>query len=172
MGIFHRRRKPAAQGGADKARTGAGLPYKPAARFRTAPPALTLVAASLLAGGCSTAPALDTLATGSVTPRAYAREPVPKGIAPDDWAAARTALAEALHEKDAAPSVPWENYASATRGTVTPLGGKSVEGKSGTCREFLMSFVREAREDWLQGEACRSGKSGWKVDQARLLEPG
>ncbi|WP_428031559.1 RT0821/Lpp0805 family surface protein [Ancylobacter sp.] len=130
---------------------------------------LTLVAGALLVGGCSTAPGLDTLATASVTPRAYAREPVPKGIAPDDWAAARTALAEALHEKEAAPSVPWENYASATRGTVTPLGEKSDGGK---CREFLMSFVRDSREDWLQGEACRSGKNGWKVDQTRLLDRG
>ncbi|WP_371347320.1 RT0821/Lpp0805 family surface protein [Ancylobacter sp. IITR112] len=128
---------------------------------------LTLVGVALLVGGCSTGPDLDTLATGSVPASAYAREPVPKGIAPDDWAAARTALAEALHEKDAAPSVPWENLASATRGTVTPLG---EIGDGGKCREFLMSFVRDSREDWLQGEACRSGKSGWKVDQARLLD--
>lgn len=160
--MFHRQRRLKA-GGA----TRTCHPYKPAASFRTAPCALTLLAVALLAGGCSTGPDLDTLATGSVTPRAYAREPVPKGIAPDDWAAARTALAEALHDKDAAPSVPWENYASATRGTVTPLGETRDGGK---CREFLMSFVHEAREDWLQGEACHVGKSGWKVDQARLLD--
>ncbi|GLK73837.1 hypothetical protein GCM10017643_39550 [Ancylobacter dichloromethanicus] len=165
MGMFHRWRRTA-QGEA-----GTGLPYKPAASFRTAPCALTLVAGTLLLGGCSTGPDLDTLATGSVTPRAYAREPVPKGIAPDDWAAARTALAEALHEKEAAPSVPWENVASATRGTVTPLAGQP-SGERGKCREFLMSFVRETGEDWLQGEACKAGKSGWKVDQARLLERG
>ncbi len=160
--MFHRRRRRTAGGAAST-----GLPYKPAASLRTAPCALTLVGVALLLGGCSSGPNLDTLATGSVTPRAYAREPVPKGIAPDDWAAARTALAEALHEKDNAPSVPWENYASATRGTVTPL---SETRDGGRCREFLMSFVRESREDWLQGEACRAGKSGWKVDQARLLD--
>ncbi|WP_131834001.1 RT0821/Lpp0805 family surface protein [Ancylobacter aquaticus] len=128
-----------------------------------------MLAVALLAGGCSTAPGIDTLATGSIGHRTPTPEPAPKGIAPDDWAAARTALAEALHDKDAAPSVPWENYASATRGTVTPLGETSDGGK---CREFLMSFVHETREDWLQGEACRAGKNGWKVDQARLLDRG
>lgn len=164
MGMFHRRRMRAKRNAADT-----GFPYTPAAPFRTAPCVLTLVAALL--AGCSTAPPVDTMATGSVAPRAYAREPVPKGIAPDDWAAARKALAEALHEKETTPSVPWENFASATRGTVTPLAERaSADGAR--CREFLMSFVREAREDWLQGEACRAGKNGWKVDQTRLLEHG
>lgn len=111
------------------------------------------------------------MTTGSIPARTLAREPVPKQIAADDWAAARTALAEALGEKAKAPSVPWENYASATRGTVTPLGETASEGR-GKCREFLMSFVREETEEWLQGEACKAGKGGWKVDQARLLERG
>lgn len=162
METFHRWRQQAA-----RERDSARPPYTLPASFRTAPLMLTLVGAALLVAGCSTGPDLDTLATGSVPPSAYAREPVPKGIAPDDWAAARTALVEALREKQAAPSVPWENYASATRGTVTPLGETGDDGK---CREFLMSFVREKQEDWLQGEACRAGKNGWKVDQARLLD--
>ncbi len=164
MDMFHRWREQAA-----RKRNGVRLPYTPPASFRTAPRVATLVGAALLLAGCAAGPDLDALATGSVAPSAYAREPVPKGIAPDDWAAARTALAEALHEKHAAPSVPWENYASATRGTVTPLGETGEDRK---CREFLMSFVREKQEDWLQGEACRAGKSGWKVDQARLLDRG
>ena len=117
MGTFHRWRDQARRNTED-----ARPPYKPAATFRTAPCTLSLIGAALLVAGCSTGPDLDTLATGSIAPSAYAREPVPSGIAPDDWAAARTALAEALHEKDAAPSVPWENLASSTRGTVTPLG--------------------------------------------------
>lgn len=117
-------------------------------------------------------PGLDMAPTGSLSPRpvSYAAEPVPKGIAPDDWAAARDALTEALGEKQTAPSVPWENYASSTRGTVTPLGDVSSEAR-GKCREFLMSFVRDSSEAWLQGEACRASlKASWKVDQVRLLE--
>ncbi|QFR34524.1 RT0821/Lpp0805 family surface protein [Ancylobacter sp. TS-1] len=130
-----------------------------------------MAGAALLLAGCAGMAPVDTMATGSVTTRAsaYAREPVPKGIAVEDWAAARPALAEALGTKASAPSVPWENLSSATRGTVTPLGERSADG-GGKCREFLMSFVRDEREEWLQGEACRAAKGAWKVDQARLLE--
>ncbi|MCS0494827.1 RT0821/Lpp0805 family surface protein [Ancylobacter sp. MQZ15Z-1] len=116
-------------------------------------------------------PALDPLATGSVTPipMAYS-EPIPDGVAPDDWLSARQALAEALSEDQVAPSVPWENYASATRGTVTPIGTRLAT--AGDCRAFLMSFVRDTSENWLEGEACRTAKGSWKVDQARMLEKG
>lgn len=111
-------------------------------------------------------------ATGSIStpPMAYAGEPVPNSITPSDWAAARTALTEALGEKTVSPSVPWENLSSATRGTVIPLG-ETRSGKTGKCREFLMSFVHNANEEWLQGEACPLAKGEqWKVEQARLLE--
>lgn len=111
-------------------------------------------------------------ATGSIpsTALGYAGEPIPKSIAPADWAAARTALTEALGENTVAPSVPWENLSSATRGTVIPLG-ETRSGKIGKCREFLMSFVHNTNEDWLQGEACPVSKGAqWKVEQARLLE--
>ena len=161
--MFHRRRATAAQVAAR------GPSYKRDLSFRTAAAWTTLVGALALAG-CSSAPPLDTLATGSVSPRraaAYQREPVPKGVAPDDWAAARLALAEALREDSKAPSVPWENYASATRGTVTPLAS-SGSGRT-ACREFLMSFVRTSGEEWLQGEACRNDRGWGKVDEARLL---
>ena len=139
---------------------------------RPAVVALSILSAGLLLGACSSTPSLDLMTTGSLAPRAvsYTSEPVPKGIAPDDWAAARLALTEALGEKQTAPSVPWENYVSSTRGTVTPLGDVSSEAR-GKCREFLISFVRDADEAWLQGEACRASlKAGWRVDQARLLE--
>lgn len=145
-----------------------GPSYKRVAAFRTAACWMSL-AGGLLAAGCSTAPPPDTLTTGSISPRraaAYEREPVPSGVAPDEWAAARVALAEALREDTRAPSVPWENYASASRGTVTPLGQVAARAN---CREFLMSFVRTAGEDWLQGEACRNDRGWWKVDEARLL---
>ncbi|WP_250152287.1 RT0821/Lpp0805 family surface protein [Ancylobacter radicis] len=146
-------------------------PYTRAAALRTARCTLTFVAVGAVLGGCSGTAALDPMATGSISahPVAYASEPVPKGVAPEDWVAARKALAEALVDKEAAPSVPWENYPGATRGTVTPLGPTADAGGSGQCREFLMSFVKQSGEEWLQGEACRT-KAGWKVDQARLLE--
>ncbi|WP_246252261.1 RT0821/Lpp0805 family surface protein [Ancylobacter pratisalsi] len=116
---------------------------------------------------------MDPLATGSVAPYAFA-EPVPEGVAPGDWASARRALAEALGENQASPSVPWENYASSTRGTVTPLIGSAEDRGAGAggCRGFLMSFVRDSSEEWLEGEACQNAKGTWKVDQARMLDKG
>lgn len=128
------------------------------------------LAASFSLAGCAfLAPGIDTGATGSVTPAPVAAstsDPVPQGVTPEDWIAARRALAEALAARDAAPSVPWENSSTATRGTVTPL----VRSGDGKCRAFLVSFVRADNEDWLQGEACRTASRGWRVDQARLLE--
>ncbi|MFT0859367.1 RT0821/Lpp0805 family surface protein [Ancylobacter sp. G4_0304] len=133
--------------------------------------ALAALGLGLLAAGCSAVPPLDVVTTGSISkPRAaaYESEPVPAGVAPDDWTAARVALAEAFREDSTAPSVPWENFATATRGTVTPLG--PPQAKAGGCREFLMSFVRSAGEDWLQGEVCRTQRGWWQVKEARLLE--
>lgn len=130
---------------------------------------LLLVAPSAALAGCGLlAPGLDGTVTGSIAsiPVAVpARAPTPQGVTPEDWIAARRALAEALAARDAAPSVPWENAATATRGTVTPVAANG----DGQCRTFLVSFVRAGAEDWLQGEACRTAASGWQVDQARLL---
>lgn len=167
--MFHRRR--ATTGRTGDAATHRDTSYKRAAAFRTAASAMSLPTIALLLAGCSAMPPVDTMATGSVPVRAsaYAREPIPKGIAAEDWTAARGALTEALGTKVSAPSVPWENLASATRGTVTPLAERSADG-GGKCREFLMSFVRDEREEWLQGEACKAAKGAWKVDQARMLE--
>ncbi len=166
MVAIYRRRSATANGAMRDASCG-GYSYS-----RPAGAALSILGAGLLLGACSSVPGLDMTSTGSLAPRpvSYASEPVPKRIALDDWAAARVALTEALGEKQTAPSVPWENYASSTRGTVTPLGDVSSEAR-GKCREFLISFVRDSSEAWLQGEACRASlKAGWKVDQARLLE--
>lgn len=131
---------------------------------------------ALLLAACAGAPPPDTLTTNSISPRrmaAYENEPIPKGIAGDDWAAARIALSEALRaDYRTSPSVPWDNYANATQGTVTPLG--PTPNLQGTCRAFLMSFVNTSKggasEEWVQGEACRTAKGWWKVDQARMLE--
>ncbi|QJP15178.1 hypothetical protein G3545_16890 [Starkeya sp. ORNL1] len=126
-----------------------------------------------MAAGCASFSAMpDDIVTGSATvkPASLQSEPVPEGVASGDWAVARLALGEALRTKTGAPSVPWENLASATRGTVTPIG-ELAQRDGASCREFLMSFVRDSEESWLQGEACRKGRSGaWKVDQARLLQ--
>lgn len=126
----------------------------------------------MLLGGCAGFASLpDDVVTGSIParPASLQSEPVPQGVASGDWAVARLALGEALGAKSGAPSVPWENLASSTRGTVTPIG-EMAQRDGASCREFLMSFVREGDENWLQGEVCRKGRGAWKVDQARLLQ--
>lgn len=195
--MFHRRQAAAQTGVPRGAREPAcdAPPYKRVVLLRTARSVLIFVAAGLVVAGCSALPdALDMSATGSlgtnvaggrpalrpavavsgaggkpvVQAVAYDAEPVPKGIAPDDWAAARQALAEALRDKNAAPSVPWENYASAVRGTAIPLGAVR-QTEAGPCRDFRISFVHATDAKWLQGQACRTTRGSWQVAQARLL---
>lgn len=146
-------------------------PYRRHVRFLLWGSAL---GAGLLSGGCAGLPLPgDVAVTGSIAPRAVSAqvgEPAPGGVASEDWAFARLALNEALSQKSAAPSVPWENPVSATRGTATPVG-EPAPREGASCREFLVSFVRPSGEQWLQGEACRtSTTAAWKVDQARLLQ--
>jgi len=157
-------------------------PYRRVAPIRTVGSLLT-VALGMALGGCSLVPALDGLAldpapTGSVAgqpaavqPVAYAERSAPTGVAPDDWVAARQALAIALRDKQAAPSIPWSNPVRQSNGTVTPVGESRVTA-DGTCRDFLVSIIRGGASqdaDWLQGSACHTGRGGWQVDQARLL---
>ncbi|MFK8253419.1 RT0821/Lpp0805 family surface protein [Ancylobacter terrae] len=134
-------------------------------------PALCCAGIALLLGGCAgMGIATDPIVTGSTAPRPVAMAPgeaVPAGVGVDDWVSARRALAEALATRSGAPSVPWENPASGWRGTATPLGEASAPS---ACRGFLVSLVREGDERWLEGEACRKGRSEWAISNARLLE--
>jgi surface antigen len=156
-----------------RARRNHRTPYKYLRLVRPVPNlALVAIVGALVAGCAGFGAVPDDIVTGSVTakPASLQSEPVPQGVAPGDWAIARLALGEALGARTDTPSVPWENFASATRGTVTPIG-EVTEREGASCQEFLISFVRDSAENWLQGEACRRGRSGaWKVDQARLLQ--
>jgi surface antigen len=63
---------------------------------------------------------------------------------------------------------PWENPRTGARGTVTPIA--AVYRDNGIeCRDFLVSYVHDRAEAWMQGEACRTGAAGgWEV---RSLKP-
>lgn len=139
---------------------------------------LTLGLLGVMVGGCSLVPslgsaALDTAPTGSIVqPVAYTEHTPPAGVAPEDWMAARQALAVALRDKQTAPSVPWSNPARQASGMVTPIG-ESRSTQDGTCRDFMVSFIHGGNSenaDWLQGSACRTARGAWQVDEARLLE--
>lgn len=89
----------------------------------------------------------------------------PHGIANSDWTAARQALQEALVMPALDPSVPWENAATGTRGTATPLGPADAAG----CRDFLIAVVDgKAPDRWISGAACRKG-ADTVLSQVRLL---
>jgi surface antigen len=84
-----------------------------------------------------------------------------------DLAFARAAASEALTRGGRDVSVPWENPRTGARGTVTPLPSASTQSGA-PCRDFLVSYVQEGSELWLQGEACRIQEGRWEV---RNLKP-
>jgi hypothetical protein len=89
------------------------------------------------------------------------------GMPPEgDLAFARAAASEALTRGGKDVSVPWENPSTGARGTVTPLPSASTQNGI-PCRDFLVSYVLEGSELWLQGEACRMREGRWEVRNLR-----
>ena len=89
------------------------------------------------------------------------------GMPPEgDLAFARAAASEALTRDGKDVSVPWENPRTGARGTVIPLPSASTQGGV-PCRDFLVSYVLEGNELWLQGEACRVHEGRWEVRNLR-----
>ncbi len=83
-----------------------------------------------------------------------------------DLAVAKQAATDALSRLDKDAAMPWENPATGARGTVTPLtSAYTVDGM--TCRDFLASYVRDGKESWLQGGACRARRGPWEIRDLR-----
>ena len=84
-----------------------------------------------------------------------------------DLVFARMAIVDVLKRNGKEISAPWENPSSGARGTVTPIA--SIYVKDGlTCRDFLASYLRQqAKETWMQGEACRAKHGAWEVKSLR-----
>jgi hypothetical protein len=131
---------------------------------------------AFISGGCSFTYQLDSLfsrqraaavdttdSIGTSAPRPQAFSAIPQDA---EFAAARTAVSEALAKGGRGASVPWEDPATGARGTVTPLSDATSQGGS-TCRDFLASYVRDGSEAWLQGEACRGPSGRWDVRHMR-----
>jgi surface antigen len=62
---------------------------------------------------------------------------------------------------------PWENPQTGARGTITPIAA-AYRDNGAECRDFLVSYVHDRAEAWMQGEACRDGRGHWDV---RNLKP-
>jgi surface antigen len=90
-------------------------------------------------------------------------------MSPIDWNIAQSALRETLGRAEAGASQPWENPTSGARGTVTPVA--AIYEKDGfPCRNFIVSHVRESKESWYEGTACRIHRGQWDVTTTRPLQ--
>ncbi len=84
----------------------------------------------------------------------------------DDLATAR-ASAEAMLDSDGETSASWNNPVTGAHGTITRVAAAYTVGGT-ECRDFLLSYMREKSEAWLQGQACRNAFGRWGV---RELQP-
>jgi surface antigen len=90
-------------------------------------------------------------------------------MSPVDWAIAKSALRQALGREEAGASQPWENPTSGARGTITPVA--AIYEKGGfACRNFIVSHVRDDKETWYEGTACRLHRGQWDVTASRPLQ--
>jgi surface antigen len=144
-----------------------------------------LSAALLLAlglGGCSSSISISSLLPASNEEKAAKTEltgtlplqPASLAIAEPamtqtDWTLAKTALREALNRREDGASIPWENPINGARGTVTPIAA-AYERDGFACRNFLASHVRQSRESWFEGTACRMHRGEWDIQSSRPLQ--
>ena len=80
------------------------------------------------------------------------------GFSDDDLIVASTTASALLQHGSGGR---WENPRSGARGTITPIAAV-YRDNGAECRDFLVSYVHDKAEAWMQGEACR--RSGtWDV---------
>jgi surface antigen len=86
-----------------------------------------------------------------------------------DWSLAGAALREALKGKDDNASMPWRNPDTGSGGTVT-LVAAAYSQDGFPCRNFIASNVREGKEAWFSGTACRVHRGEWDIRSTRPLQ--
>jgi surface antigen len=107
--------------------------------------------------------------TGSLPLQAKRNEGSGNSVNPADWSLATVALREALGKDEEGSSIPWQNPATGSRGTVTPVASAFV--KDGfACRNFLASHVGAGHEHWFEGTACRVHRGEWDIRSTRPLD--
>ena len=137
---------------------------------------------ALAAGGCSSSISLSSLLSASNEDKAAKTEitgtlplqPASLAVAEPsmtqtDWTLAKTALREALNRREDGASIPWENPMNGARGTVTPIAA-AYQRDGFACRNFLASNVRQGRESWFEGTACRMHRGEWDIQSSRPLQ--
>jgi surface antigen len=107
--------------------------------------------------------------TGSLPLQPAAAASAKGALSPIDWAIAKSALRDVLGRGEAGSSQPWENPTTGARGTVTPVA--AIYEKDGfPCRNFILGGVRDGRESWYEGTACRIHRGNWDVMTTRPLQ--
>lgn len=111
----------------------------------------------------------DSDVTGSLPLQPAGGASAKGALSPVDWAIAKSALREVLGRGEAGSSQPWENPTTGTRGTVTPVA--AIYEKDGfPCRNFIVGGVRDGRESWYEGTACRIHRGNWDITTTRPLQ--
>jgi surface antigen len=119
--------------------------------------------------GADKAGKADSDITGSLPLQPAAAASAKGALSPIDWAIAKSALREVLGRGEAGASQPWENPTTGARGTVTPVA--AIYEKDGfPCRNFIVGGVRDGRESWYEGTACRIHRGNWDVMTTRPLQ--
>ena len=137
---------------------------------------------ALTAGGCASSISLSSLlpgggdkakdtaeVTGTLPLQPASLSIAEPSMTQTDWTLAKTALREALQRREDGASMPWENPMNGARGTVTPIAA-AYERDGFTCRNFLASHVRQGRENWFEGTACRMHRGEWDIQSSRPLQ--
>jgi surface antigen len=138
---------------------------------------------ALAAGGCSSSISISSLlpasgeekaaksqeSTGSLALQPASLSVAEPAMTQTDWTLAKTALREALARREDGASIPWENPMNSARGTVTPIAA-AYDRDGFACRNFLASHVRQGRESWFEGTACRMHKGEWDIQSSRPLQ--
>ncbi len=107
--------------------------------------------------------------TGSIPKSAHKAASSNAAMSLSDWSLAGAALREALKGSDANASVPWHNPDSGSGGTVT-LVASAYNQDGFPCRNFLASNVREGKEAWFSGTACRMHRGEWDIRATKPLQ--
>lgn len=99
--------------------------------------------------------------TGSIEKTEAGTHNESQGFGKEDRDAVLAVLKDALPEKGSANSQAWSNAATGNGGMVVPMARVGKQ-ESGSCRDLLISYGKDAHKDWYRAEGCRTGGS-WRL---------
>ena len=124
--------------------------------------------AGLAAGACTISFPMMSLIPSSETTGSIAQQvsPLSPKLEGEDWRRAKAALNTALDPTGNGAPVAWSNPETATKGSFAPVGQAFVKSDE-LCRGFIASLSFGAKEEWLQGAACRVGSEDWTLQDVK-----